>query len=85
MHGNVWEWTRSTLLPNRGDEAAVASETRVVRGGSWYDRPKRARASFRLNYPSWQRVFNVGFRVVCSETTVARRPEIVRDVASRVE
>jgi formylglycine-generating enzyme required for sulfatase activity len=85
MHGNVWEWTRSTLLPNRGDEAAVASETRVVRGGSWYDRPKRARASFRLNYPSWQRVFNVGFRVVCSETTVTRRPEIVRDVASRVE
>ena len=37
---------------------------RVVRGGSWYDRPKRCRSGFRLAYPSHQRIFNVGFRIV---------------------
>ncbi|MGD0899190.1 MAG: SUMF1/EgtB/PvdO family nonheme iron enzyme [Thermoguttaceae bacterium] len=36
----------------------------VVRGGSWYDRAKRATSSFRLAYPAWQGVYNVGFRVV---------------------
>ncbi len=37
---------------------------KVVRGGSWYDRPKRARSSFRMKYEPWQPVYNVGFRVV---------------------
>jgi formylglycine-generating enzyme required for sulfatase activity len=37
----------------------------VARGGSWCDRPKRCRSAFRLGYPAWQRVHNVGFRVVC--------------------
>ena len=37
----------------------------VVRGGSWRDRPRRCRAAFRLAYRPYQRVFNVGFRVVC--------------------
>ena len=40
---------------------------KVVRGGSFYDRPERARSAFRLGYPSWQRVFNVGFRVVAED------------------
>jgi formylglycine-generating enzyme required for sulfatase activity len=35
-----------------------------VRGGSYYDRPQRSRSAFRLSYPTWQRVHNVGFRVV---------------------
>ena len=71
MHGNAWEWTRSAyrLYPyheNDGrNDLALAGEERVVRGGSWYDRPKRCTSSFRLFYPAWQRVFNVGFRVVC--------------------
>ncbi len=37
---------------------------KVVRGGSWYDRPVRSRSASRLAYPSYQKVFNVGFRVV---------------------
>jgi len=40
------------------------AERKVVRGGSWCDRPKRCRSAFRLSYPAWQRVHNVGFRVV---------------------
>jgi formylglycine-generating enzyme required for sulfatase activity len=57
MHGNVAEWTRSTYEPD--NEAK-----RVVRGGSWRDRPQRATASFRLGYRPYQRVYNVGFRVL---------------------
>ena len=41
-----------------------AAGAKVVRGGSFYDRPKRAHSAFRQDYPSWQQVFNVGFRVV---------------------
>lgn len=35
-----------------------------VRGGSWYDRPKRSRSAFRMSLPAWQKIYNVGFRVV---------------------
>jgi formylglycine-generating enzyme required for sulfatase activity len=73
MHGNAWEWTRSAGRPypyreddGRNDLSAAAAG-RVVRGGSWYDRPKRCTSSFRLTYPEFQKVFNVGFRVVCEE------------------
>ena len=70
MHGNVAEWTRSSYLPypydaddtRRNDVATVIR--RVVRGGSWRDLPKRSTSTFRLSYPLWQRVYNVGFRVV---------------------
>lgn len=69
MHGNVAEWTRSLYRPypyreddGRNEIAAVGP--RVVRGGSWYDRPKRCRSTFRLAYDQFAPVFNVGFRVV---------------------
>jgi formylglycine-generating enzyme required for sulfatase activity len=44
---------------------------KVVRGGSWCDRPKRCRSAFRLSYPAWQRVHNVGFRIVCEMEVVS--------------
>ncbi|RME93000.1 MAG: hypothetical protein D6766_09025 [Verrucomicrobia bacterium] len=59
MHGNAAEWTR-TIDP-------ADPERRIVRGGSWRDRPHRARSAFRLSYPAWRKVFNVGFRVVVEE------------------
>jgi formylglycine-generating enzyme required for sulfatase activity len=70
MIGNAWEWTASTYRPypydaGDGREAPTADGRKVCRGGSWYDRPKRSRVSFRLSYPSWQPVYNVGFRVLC--------------------
>ena len=70
MHGNAAEWTLSMDQPypyqsadgrNRIDDALAK---RVLRGGSYYDRPHRARSAFRLAYPAWQRVYNAGFRVV---------------------
>jgi len=71
MHGNVAEWTRSTYRPYPYDEEGGRSQPstigrKVVRGGSWTDRPRRCRSAFRLGYPAWQRVHNVGFRVVCT-------------------
>ncbi len=57
MAGNAAEWTRS----------AYSDTERVVRGGSWYDGPDRARSAFRIGYRPFRRVFDVGFRVVCEE------------------
>ncbi|MBI2949006.1 MAG: SUMF1/EgtB/PvdO family nonheme iron enzyme [Verrucomicrobia bacterium] len=69
MHGNAAEWTRTVYRPypyRTGDgRDAIADEgLKVVRGGSWRDRPARCRSAFRLSYPAYQKVFNVGFRVV---------------------
>lgn len=57
LHGNAAEWT------DPGQAGPVAA-----RGGSWYDRPHRATASARVIYPRWQKVFNVGFRVIAEDT-----------------
>lgn len=72
MHGNVAEWTRTAYaaypyreLDGRNDLAG--KEMRVTRGGSWYDRPFRATSSFRQPYREYQKVFNVGFRVIMEE------------------
>jgi formylglycine-generating enzyme required for sulfatase activity len=51
--------------------ATDASDLRmVVRGGSWYDRPARCRSAFRLAYPPYEKVFNVGFRVIAEDPPV---------------
>jgi formylglycine-generating enzyme required for sulfatase activity len=68
MHGNVAEWTRSLhcSYPYQdadGRNALKGEGNRVVRGGSWHDRPYRATSAFRLNYRPWQKVSDVGFRV----------------------
>ncbi|MFA7693079.1 MAG: SUMF1/EgtB/PvdO family nonheme iron enzyme [Candidatus Hydrogenedentales bacterium] len=69
MHGNVCEWTRSAYLPypykdDDGRNDIIGEAKRVVRGGSWTDRPFRARSAFRTPYQPWQAVQNVGFRVM---------------------
>ncbi len=69
MHGNAAEWTRTTYRAypyedNDGRSDPSESAEKVVRGGSWCDRPERCLSVFRLSYPAWQRVHNVGFRVV---------------------
>jgi len=69
MHGNVAEWTSSAYLPYpfRADDPqhGASGLRKVVRGGSWYDRADLARSGCRMSHWPWQRVFNVGFRVVC--------------------
>ena len=70
MHGNAAEWTRSAYAPylyREDDGRNSRAGDKVARGGSWYDRPKCATASFRLPYAPYQRVYNVGFRVIVEE------------------
>jgi len=57
MHGNVAEWTAT---PGQRDKM-------IVRGGSWRDRPVSATSSTRTAFPKWQRVYNVGFRIICQD------------------
>ena len=77
MHGNAAEWTCSAYRPYpwRADDGrnppADADpgtlsplERRVVRGGSFYDPPHMARSANRRDHAAWQRVFDVGLRVV---------------------
>ncbi|MBM4087876.1 MAG: formylglycine-generating enzyme family protein [Planctomycetes bacterium] len=68
MIGNAAEWTRSDCEPYPygpadGREDTESEGAKVVRGGSWYDRPMRAGSSTRRYYAPWQGVFDVGFRV----------------------
>jgi formylglycine-generating enzyme required for sulfatase activity len=65
MHGNAWEWVRSAYAPYPYADGAAGP--RVVRGGSWRDRPSRCRSAYRLSYPSWRKVYNVGFRVIVED------------------
>lgn len=54
MHGNAAEWTLTDL--NSGEK--------IVKGGSFMDRPERAGINVKHGYPAWQNVHNVGFRIV---------------------
>jgi formylglycine-generating enzyme required for sulfatase activity len=72
MHGNVAEWTLSQYRDypykenDRRNDPSPGKE-RVARGGSWYERPKHATATFRQPYQEFQKVYNVGFRIICRE------------------
>lgn len=68
MHGNVSEWTRSDYLPYPYKaKVKETSDHKVVRGGSYFERPKFSTAYARKAYYPYQRVFNVGFRVIIED------------------
>ena len=80
MHGNVSEWTSSDYVADgaagSGQAATGDANRKAVRGGSWRDVPRRSTSSFRFGYRPWQRVYNVGFRVICearAEDLTARK------------
>jgi formylglycine-generating enzyme required for sulfatase activity len=62
MHGNAAEWTRTPDAAGR----------KIVKGGSFFEPPRYCRTALRVAYPAWQRVFNVGFRVVCERRDVTQ-------------
>ncbi|MDH6358353.1 SUMF1/EgtB/PvdO family nonheme iron enzyme [Parabacteroides sp. PF5-9] len=68
MHGNIAEWTRSDYLPYPySEKVKTSSDYKVVRGGSYLERPKFSTAYARKAYYPWQRVHNVGFRVIIED------------------
>jgi len=64
MTGNVWEWT---------SDPAPDGVRRLVRGGSWYVRPQRATPDSTLAYLPWQKVYDVGFRVIIEEPPLSAK------------
>ena len=68
MHGNVSEWTRSDYVnyPYK-DDNKLKSNLKVVRGGSFIDRPKYSTSYERKGYYPYQGVYNVGFRMIIEE------------------
>lgn len=72
MHGNASEWTRTTYRPypyvdGDGRNDINNPGLKVARGGSFASRPRNGTSSFRLAYRPWQKVFDVGFRMVIEE------------------
>lgn len=68
MHGNVSEWTRSDYLPYPYKEnSKQVAEYKVARGGSYIERPKFSTSYSRKGFLPYQRVFNVGFRVIIED------------------
>ncbi|MBT7171472.1 MAG: SUMF1/EgtB/PvdO family nonheme iron enzyme, partial [Phycisphaerales bacterium] len=72
MIGNVAEWTRSSYkaYPYKADDGRNdlnPADHKVMRGGSWRDRPKWGRSGVRRDYRSYQPVYNGGFRIIVEE------------------
>ncbi len=72
LTGNTWDWTRSGYKQTppydtgRLDEINDASQLRVLRGGSWNNIQRNARAAYRNNNHPDNRNNNIGFRVCCA-------------------
>jgi len=74
MHGNVWEWVQDChYYYNSGYNGAPTNGSawtsdscsdRVLRGGSWGDRPKFMRSAFRTWNDPGDRNSSFGFRLV---------------------
>jgi len=72
MIGNVSEWTRSSYRPYPYRDDDSPRSRKVARGGSWADRPADAGASVRRAFEPWQKVYNVGFRVIIEPTPLTQ-------------
>jgi formylglycine-generating enzyme required for sulfatase activity len=69
MLGNVWEWTEDSYhdsyigAPTDGSAWQGDGEKRVLRGGSWNNSPRDARAAIRNNNEPARRFSIFGFRL----------------------
>jgi formylglycine-generating enzyme required for sulfatase activity len=78
MHGNVWEWCEDDWhenyinAPTDGSawNSRSGSNTKVLRGGSWYNDAKGCRAACRAWISRDHRHYGWGFRVVSSFRTL---------------
>lgn len=67
MAGNVWEWTCSAYVSNYDENETQCSNDfsaqRVLRGGSWYNKPQALRSADRLHRTSDSHYIDLGFRL----------------------
>lgn len=87
VHGNVAEWTRSLYWPypyseNDGRNNPGGHGPRVVRGGSWRDRPRWAAAYTRIPLQPWGRYATVGFRVVAESLPPSHNPPQLTQIST---
>ncbi|MGK7888229.1 MAG: SUMF1/EgtB/PvdO family nonheme iron enzyme [Leptolyngbyaceae cyanobacterium] len=74
MHGNVWEWCADHWhdnyngAPTDGSAWVTGgdSESRVLQGGSWLNRPRDCRSANRFRHLADAGNLSIGFRLVCS-------------------
>jgi formylglycine-generating enzyme required for sulfatase activity len=71
MHGNVWQlwedWYERkyyATAPKNNHLNAEAGTARLIRGGSWNDKPEACRSANRSNIGIFGRNISIGFRVV---------------------
>lgn len=70
--GQLAEWTRTSYQPypyrpEDGRNGESREGRKVVRGAKGIKVPNQRRDTYRLPYPWWQGVWNVGFRVACPD------------------
>jgi formylglycine-generating enzyme required for sulfatase activity/tRNA A-37 threonylcarbamoyl transferase component Bud32 len=68
MHGNVWEWCSDRHADDPSGTATDPSgptqgASRILRGGSWGNDPRRCRSSYRRGSAPGRRYSSLGFRV----------------------
>ncbi|HJT77659.1 MAG TPA: formylglycine-generating enzyme family protein, partial [Gemmataceae bacterium] len=70
MHGNVWQWCQDRYgqdyyqnSPKSDPQGTDNGLARVLRGGSWINRPKGCRAAHRSRYAPAYSIYSAGFRV----------------------
>jgi formylglycine-generating enzyme required for sulfatase activity len=77
MAGTLWEWCLDPFETSetRGGswlgrllaKRSLEEDRRVLRGGSWNNLQDDARSAIRNRFQPELPVFNIGFRVVCSD------------------
>jgi formylglycine-generating enzyme required for sulfatase activity/tRNA A-37 threonylcarbamoyl transferase component Bud32 len=82
LHGNVWEWCADSWhnnyngTPTDGSvwESGGDRSLKLLRGGSWNDRPPNCRSACRLRYQPDCRASIVGFRVAVAVGEASSKP-----------
>ena len=70
MSGNVFEWTQDwyssgyySISPGTDPVGVTSGDERVIRGGSWFNRPAIARVAFRVRGNPDDRYYDLGLRL----------------------